>query len=195
MPKSQNPKFAIRLDLLKPQSNPEKIFIKLMRWLLSSGRFIFIFVEAIVLIAFVGRFKLDADLATNKEAIEQQIPYIESLAPYETSIRQTQFKLGTLNSFYATYADYPQILKKIADQTPFGVKIISINLEKSVSQVAIRLNATAQSNNDLATFLGGLKQDPLFQDVVITSIGFDKGSLNFSISAQAKLVTLGEKSL
>lgn len=195
MPKSQNPKLTIRLDLLKPQSNPEKIFIKLMRWLLSSGRFIFIFVEAIVLIAFIGRFKLDADSATNKEAIEQQIPYIESLAPYETLVRQTQLKLGTLNSFYATYADYPQILKKIAGQTPFGVKIISINLEKSVSQVAIRLNATAQSNNDLATFLGGLKQDPLFQDVVITSIGFDKGSLNFSINAQAKLITLGEKEL
>lgn len=195
MPKSQNPKLTIRLDLLKPQSNPEKIFVKLIRWLLSSGRFIFIFVEAIVLIAFIGRFKLDADLATNKEAIEQQIPYIESLAPYETLIRQTQFKLGTLNSFYATYADYPQILKKIADQTPFGVKIISINLEKSVSQVTIRLNAQAQSNSDLATFLGGLKQDPLFQDVVITSIGFEKGSLNFSLSFIAKLVTLGEKSL
>lgn len=187
MPKSQNPKLAIHLDLLKPQSNPEKIVVKLTRWLLSSGRYIFIFVEGLVLIAFVARFKLDADLASKKEAIEQQIPYIESLKPIEILIRQTQLKLSTIDSIHNTSSDYGQILKKIADQTPNGVKIINLNFEKNQTKVAVRLNAQAQSNNDLATFLGGLKQDPFFSDVNVTSLGFEKGSLIFSLSAQAKL--------
>ena len=195
MPKLQNPKLAIHLDLLKPQSNPEKIPVKLTRWLLGSGRFIFVFVEALVLIVFVARFKLDADLATNKEAIEQQIPYIESLKPFEILIRQTQLKLSIIDSFRTTDTDYGQILKKIADQTPVGVKIISLNLERNVAAVTIRLNAAAQNNNDLTTFLGGLKQDQLFTDVTIVSIGFEKGSLDFSLSAQAKPAGLGGKTL
>src|SRR3989344_3073819 len=187
MPKSKHPKLAIHLDLLRPQSNPEKILVKLLHWLLSSGRFIFIFVEALVLVAFVARFKLDADLQSNKEAIEQQIPYIESLKPFEILIRQTQLKLSTISTFRKTYADYSQILKVVADQTPTGVKIISLNLEKNVSIVTIHLTAQGQNNNDVALFLSGLKQDQHFSDVSITGIGFEKGSLNFSLTAQAKL--------
>lgn len=187
MPKTKSPKLAINLDLLKPQSNPEKIPVKLLRWLLSSGRFIFIFVEALVLLAFVARFKLDGDLQSRKEAIEQQIPYIESLKPFEIIIRETQLKLSTISTFRKTYADYTQILKTIADQTPAGVKILSLNLEKSVSIITIHLSAQGQNNNDVALFLNGLRQDQHFSDVSITGVSLEKGSLNFSLTAQAKL--------
>ena len=137
--------------------------------------------------AFVARFKLDADLASKKESIEQQIPYIESLKPVEILIRQTQLKLSTIDSLYKNQVDYPLILKKIAAQTPAGVKIINLNFEKNVGKVTIHLNAQSQSNNDLAAFLGGLKQDQLFSDVNLTSIGVEKGGLTFSLSFQAKL--------
>lgn len=193
MPKSQKPKLIIHLDLLKPQSNPEKLAVKLIRWLLSTGRFIFVFVEAVVLMAFIARFKLDADLQSNKEAIEQQLPYIESLRPFEILIRQTQFKLETYDSFYKTYVDYVQILTKIADQTPLGVKIVNLNLERKIDTVTINLSGQAQGNSDLAIFLNGLKTDQTFSAVVIASIGFEKGSLNFSLSAQAKPAGPGGK--
>lgn len=187
MPKPQNLNLGINLDLLKPQSNPEKVVIRLIRWLLSSGRYIFIFVEAIVLIAFVARFKLDEDLAAKKESVEQQIPYIESLKPFEIQIKQTQLKLATIESIYVAYPDYVEILKKIADQTPSGVKITSITLTKNASKVSLQLNAQAQNNNDLATFIGGLKQEPLFSDIDVTNIAFDKGNLIFTLVAQSKL--------
>lgn len=193
MPKSQKPKLIIHLDLLKPQSNPERLAVKLIRWLLSTGRFIFVFVEAVVLMAFIARFKLDADLQSNKEAVEQQLPYIESLRPFEILIRQTQFKIETYDSFYKTYVDYAQILTKIADQTPHGVKIVNLNLERKIDTVTINLSGQAQGNSDLAIFLTGLKTDPTFSAVAIASIGFEKGSLNFSLSAQAKPAGPGEK--
>lgn len=191
MPKSQKPKLVIHLDLLKPQSNPEKLPVKLIRWLLSTGRFIFVFVEAVVLIAFIARFKLDADLAENKEAIEQQLPYIESLKPFEILIRQTQFKLETYGSFRKTDVDYAQILKKIADQTPAGIKLLSLNLDRKIDLVTINLSGQSKGNSDLAIFLNGLKTEGTFSQVAITSIGFEKGSLNFSLSAQVKTVSQG----
>lgn len=193
MPKSQKPKLIIHLDLLKPQSNPERLAVKLIRWLLSTGRFILVFVEAVVLMAFIARFKLDADLQSNKEAIEQLLPYIESLRPFEILIRQTQFKIETYDSFYKTYVDYAQILTRIADQTPLGVKIVNLNLERKIDTVTINLSGQAQGNSDLAIFLNGLKTDQTFSAVAIASIGFEKGSLNFSLSAQAKPAGAGGK--
>lgn len=195
MPKDQHPKVAIHLDLLRPQSNPEKLFTKLLRWLLSSGRYIFVFVEALVLIAFIARFKLDADLSALNESIDLQIPYIESLKPFEVLIRQTQLKLSTIDSFRSNYVDFSQVLKKISDQTPQGVKVISLNFERNVAEISIQINAEAQNNNDLATFIGGLQQDPIFTNVAITGIGLERGLISFSIKAQAKVTNSEESNL
>lgn len=185
---------GIHLNLLKPQSNPEKIFVKLVKWLLSTGRYIFILVEGIVLLAFISRFKLDADIASRKESIDQQIPYIESLKPYEVIIRQTQLKLSTIDTIKNSSPDFADILKRIADQTPDGVKVISINLQKDVSQITIKLNGQSQNNNDLSVFTSGLKQDQNFSDVNIISIGLEKGVINFSISASFKQILGGRNS-
>lgn len=186
MPKQKSLKLGIHLDLLRPQSNPEQLLVKLLRWLLSTGRYIFVFVEALVLIVFIARFKLDEDLASKKETIESQIPYIESLKSFELLVRQTQLKLTTISSLRNSDADYPQALKSIADQTPIGIKLGSIRMEKNTQDILIQFTGTAPNNGDLANFLSGLKQEPLLSDVNITSVGFDKGSLNFSITAKSK---------
>lgn len=192
MPKSKNPKLAINLDLLKPESNPEKLFTRIIRWLLSSGRYIFIFVEAVVLIAFISRFKLDADLASNKEKIEEQIPYIENQKSLENLIKQTQLKLSTIGSFKSNYSDYPQILQKISDQMPASIRINSITLQKNVTKVIIEMNAIAGNNVDLSSFVAGLKQDHTFSDISVTTVNFEKGTLNFSLNAQANITSEGK---
>lgn len=188
MPKSK-PKLAINLDLLKPQSSPEKLLIKLLHWLLSTGRFIFIFVEALVLIAFILRFKLDADLASKKEAIEEQIPYIESLRPYEVLIRQMQLKLATINAFNTSVPNYPQTLTKIADETPVGVKITGLSLEKSLGKVLIQINAQTQSNNDIAQFIANLRNSEYFADVNLSSVGLEQGIIKFTIESKAQTLS------
>ncbi len=192
MPKSRH-KLSINLNLLKPQSNPEKVYLKLLKWLLSTGRFIFIFVEGIVLLAFIARFKLDADIASKKEAIEQQIPYIQSLKPYEILIRQTQLKLSTIDSLKTSSPDFSGALQKITDQIPSGVKITGINLDKNVNQLNIKFSGQSQDNNNLTIFFLGLKQDQNFADVNFTSIGFEKGVITFTISASFKQDASGGK--
>lgn len=194
MPKS-TPKLTLNLNLLKPQSNPEKLPVRLIHWLLSTGRFIFVFVEAIVLIAFAARFKLDADLAARKEAIEEQIPYIESLKSYEIVIRQTQLKLSTIDNVKRSSLDWPLILKKIADQIPTGIKLTSINIERNITAATIHITAQTQNNRDLTNFVAGLKEDNTFSNVNIASIGMDGGIIKFTVDAAAKLMSPGGKSL
>lgn len=177
-------KLLIHLDLLRPQSSPEKLPVKFLRLFLSSGRYILIFVEALVLMAFIIRFKLDADLANKKEAIEQEVPFIESLKPYEILIRQTQLKLSTIAAFHTDSYDYPQILKKIADQTPLGIKIISINLKKDVGKIVVIINAQAQTNSELSNFITGLNQDKYFSQVTLSSLGLEQSVIRFVINVE-----------
>lgn len=194
MPKPNSPKLAIRLDLLRPQSSPEKILTKSIRWLLSSGRYILIFVEAIVLIAFITRFKLDADLETLKEKIvNEQSPFIESQKSFENLARQLQLKLSIIGSFKEEFTDYPKILKKIADQTPTGVKLITVNFEKEVGKVGIQLSAYAQNSSDMTSFVTGLKQDPFFSNINVLNITFDRGALNFTLEGVANYKSGGTK--
>lgn len=185
MPKSA-PKLAIHLDLLKPQSNPEKLLVQFFHWILSTGRYILIIVEGIVLIAFITRFKFDGDLAIKKEAIEQQLAYIEALRSYEILIRQTQLKLSTIASSQANAEDYPAIFKKIADQTPTGVKITSLTLGQNAGHANIQINAETKTNNDVTSFVTGLQKDQTFDSVALTSIGLDQDILTFSINVSAK---------
>lgn len=183
MPKS---KLALNLNLLKPQSNPEKLPVKFLHWLLSSGRYLFVVVNGLVLIAFIARFKLDADLSAKKEAIEEQIPYIESLKPNETLIRETQLKLATIANTKRGTLDWSTILKKIADQTPTSVRITNINIEKSNGTATVHIGALTSNNDDTSNFINGLKQEQTFSNVTITSIGLDQGIIKFTINVVVK---------
>ncbi len=194
MPKTKSG-LTIRLNLLKPQGNPEKITVKFLRWLLSSGRYIFVFVEALVLIAFITRFKLDADLAAKKEAIEEQIPYIESLKPYEILIRNTQLKLATIESVNKNSPDWANTIKKIADQTPSGITLVTIRILNNIGNATIHITGESQNNADLNNFIAGLKEDPSFYDVSVANIGLEQGLIKFTIDVSAKDEGLTEKKL
>lgn len=192
MPKPKS-KTAINLDLLKPQSNPEKLLVKLLRWLLGSGRFIFVVVEAVVLIAFFTRFKLDADLASRKEAIEEQIPYIESLKPDEILIRQTQLKLSTINALKTSQPDYSLVLQQIAVNTPLSVTITGLNLEKTANKVNIQISAKAQNSKDIITFAAKLKEDKRFSNTTLSSAGLEEAFIKFTIEASYDVAKEGKK--
>lgn len=189
MPKQSN-KITVKLDLLHPQSNPERIFVKATKWALSTGRYIVIFVELIVLGAFIARFKLDADLANYKENIEQQIPYLESLKADEVLIRQTQKQLATIRELRSSSYNYAPLFKAVSDQTPQGVILSDVSLEESKGAMGLKLSGSAQNNNELATLLFGLRGSNVFSNITLANVSLDKDVINFTITGNANLATL-----
>lgn len=194
MPK-KTPGIKIRLDLLKPQGENIKIFVKASKWLLSTGRYIVIFVEALVLIAFLSRFKFDGDLAANKDAIDQQIPFIQSQRSDEELIRQVQMQLATIKDIKLSNPNHPLILSKIAEQTPLGVSVDNINLNKTTGKVDFKITGNSQTNNDLATFVLGLRDAAGFDGIIISSIGIEEDIINFTITGSSNITFKGERSL
>lgn len=170
------------LNLLYPQSTPQAIYLKFIKWLLNYGRFIVIIVEIVVVGAFVTRFKLDSDNADLEQKIKNQIPYIQSLKKAETFIRRTQFKLGTIQKVLGDDPDWHILLGHIDQQMPEGVKLQALSFDKQPVSWNFRLSGNAVSNSDLALFLGGLRQDNLVKDLNLVSLSFDKGLIFFSIT-------------
>lgn len=175
-------KLILGIDLLKPQSEPQKITVKALSWILSAGRFMIVFVEILVLAAFLARFKFDADIQSAKEAIAQQVPFVESLKADEVLIRKTQFQLSTIKEVKSSRPEYTLILDKISSQTPAGVTLNNLNLEADKGKVLVKLSGIARSNSDLTTLFLGLKQDKNFKDVNLSNIEIDQAIINFSLS-------------
>ena len=173
----------INLDLLRPQSQPQQLAVKIFKWLLSSGRFLIIVVEIVVLGAFLFRFKLDADIATTREAIEEQIPFIDSLNSDEKLIRKTQFQLTTIKTTKQSSPDFAKILDNISKQTPGGVTLSTLNMGNGIGNVSLKLVATATDNTQLNSFISGLKSTNLFRDLTLVDVSFESGLINFTLTS------------
>ena len=183
MPKSENT-IKLNIDLLNPQSEPKKIALQLFHWILSAGRYLIVFVEILVLAAFLSRFKLDNDISETGEEIEAKTPFLESLKADEENIRRFQFQITSVKDLKPKRPDFINVINKIAAQTPEGVILSNMTFINSTGKVSLKLTGTAQNNDHLATFIFGLKSDPAFSGVNLSSISLDQEIINFSIDCE-----------
>lgn len=187
--------FDIRLNLLHPLGSQEPFISRFIRWLLSSGRYIVIVVEAVVLIAFLSRFKFDADLQNTKEAIEAQLPFIQSLKTDEALIRRTQLQLATIKDIRLNSLNLVNILNQISEQTPQGVKLTLMNFKSQVGMVEVKMTGQSASNGDITAFFNNLKTNPNFKDLNIGGIGLNQGIVIFTITGSYSTANKGNLQL
>src|SRR3990167_2747697 len=84
---------SLSVNLLSQDAFSASIVGKVLLWALSIGRYIVVFTEAIVILSFLSRFKLDRDLTDLNTGIEQQLAIIQSFGDLEQNIRNLQEKL------------------------------------------------------------------------------------------------------
>lgn len=179
-------KFLININILHPQGNPEKLAVRLGRWALSAGRYLIIVVEIVVLGAFLSRFKFDNDISETKDKIKHQIPYIQSKIADENLVRKTQFQLATIKTAYTSRLDYVTILRKVAEQTPKGIHLTTLNIEHASPDSSLRISGRSDSNSDISSLVYGLKNDSSFSNVTLASASLDQAVISFSLTAQIK---------
>ncbi len=181
------PKPALKINFLVHKGENVPLPARFLKWILSSGRFIVIVVEIIVIGAFVYRYKLDADLVSLQEEIVQQSSYVESLKNDENLIRQTQFQLSSIRTVKTTRVDYPAILTKIATLTPQTTRLTNISIDKAadLSKVNITISGRTPSNVELSAFIKALQKDPIFSEIALSNISFESQTV-FTITGNIK---------
>lgn len=178
---SQN---LFKTNLLVRKGDQSEVFVALFKWILSSGRFIVILVELIVIGALIYRYQLDNQLDEIKDKMNQEVPYLKSLKNDELVIKQTQFQLASIKKINKESPDYQAIISKIASLMPQSTKLNSIALEQNQPSLKTTFVINGQSpakTNDLSVFIRALKKDSVFSEVVLTNVAFDT-DIKFSIT-------------
>ena len=179
----QSSKLRINLNLLHPKEAPAKLPERFLKWLITYGRFIVIFVEIIVVSAFLTRFKLDADLDTLKNNINRDLPYVEGLETDEILIKQTQDKLALIDKTYLGSDKWQETVVDISSQIPQSITFTALMLEeKDETSVNFRIGGSTPSNSDLGIFLNNLRKTENFKEINLASISFEQNQIVFTIT-------------
>ncbi|MFA5932709.1 MAG: PilN domain-containing protein [Microgenomates group bacterium] len=171
------------VNLLIHRGEEEKLYAKLIKWALSSGRFIVIFVEIITISAFVYRYKLDGDLADLQDQIKTQAAYITNLKSDEQLIRNAQFQISSLSKLKSEKADFISPLESFNTIIPKSMRITNITFDRNLAYPKSSFSITGQSpsNLELSVFIKSLQQNHSFSDVNLTNISFETQT-NFTIT-------------
>ena len=154
------------INLLPREEFEKKPIGRFLTWALSAGRYIVIFTELIVILAFLSRFKLDRDLADFNQSIREKQAIIEASAEFEKEFLFLQTRLATIKKLKGQQASFSQLVSIIGSLTPLDVAISNL----SFSEEGLRINATALSERGLGNFVANLSASPNFKEVSLTSV-------------------------
>lgn len=156
---------------------------KFLKWALTFGRYIVIFTELIVIIAFVFRFKLDKDLVNLQTEIKKNQSIIDSLQELENNVAHTHKQLNLVKTTEEEKLNPSAIIDEISKYTPLDVVFSSLN----ITEEDITVEGDSYSKNGLNTFLYGMQSSELFSDINLDSIaskGIANPTINFQFSAK-----------
>lgn len=168
------------INILEGVKAPSTPLTRLLAWALSWGRYIVVFTELIVILAFLSRFKLDQQITDLEETIAQKTLIIQASQPLETTIIATQNKIANLKDL-DRQSRKPQLLIDLLNQnTPSEITLINLGL----TQTSFNLTA-AGSEAGLASLVNQLKSSPNIKEVAIQTISRADQSfpVNFIIKA------------
>jgi len=81
------------ISLLPSEENLNSPLAKITKWATSTGRVVIIFVELIVILAFLSRFSLDRRNADLSETLRQQKAILASTKDFENDYLSLQKRL------------------------------------------------------------------------------------------------------
>lgn len=158
------------------ESRPGGRFLK---WALSWGKKIVVLTELMVVMAFLSRFWLDSEVATQSEEIDRRKTIIQASAEFEKEFRSTKSRIEQI---------------KKATTVPSPVKIYDtaktlISSSIAIKQVTINgIKISVQGSGDdklISSLVAAFKNSPDFEDVILEKVSKQSTSqtIEFSLTA------------
>lgn len=164
---------------LLPKTEFESSFSgKFLHWSIFYGRYLIILTEIVVILAFMMRFKVDADLSNLNDAIAGKANIIAANMKFETEYIGIQ---NRLNEAGKIIADTPvwQILDQITTQVPESIKITTL----TIGNRGFSLSATGDQSG-FNTFVDRVLSQKNFKNLNLSNISYDSNSaVKFSLKA------------
>jgi len=170
----------IQINLLPKDGFTASPIGRLLNWSLSTGRYIVVFTELIVILTFLSRFTLDRQVTDLNESILQKQALLSSYQNIEQIVTQVQAK----TEFLIEKEDRIQtvdLLDFLSSRAPED--IIFEQLEVRTNRFA--LIGTSFSQSSLQAFINILKSESSFTDVILDNVNTSEQDtgINFTLRA------------
>lgn len=176
---------AKNINLLVQKDFDKTLLGKFLRWSLTYGRYIIICTEIIVLLAFIYRFSLDRKITDLNEDIQQKSAIITANAAFEQQFRNLQRRVNHISDLTNQQSQIVALLHHLEQITPVGVQFKSFSYANSV----VSVDASADTNSNLALFLYNLKNSSMLTNINIASLNRSStgtGGIIFRLEARTR---------
>ncbi len=144
---------------------------RFFKWAVTTGRYIVILTELVVIAAFLSRFKLDRDYADLGDRINGKKAVLTSMAETEKRFRLAQGRLVEAGQIIDNQLGAAAIIDKVTAKIPPGVTLTNL----VVSKKEISMRGIAESDTGMGVFLSRLGR------VNITSLAGGQAGITFSL--------------
>lgn len=145
---------------------------RFLKWALSAGRYVVVFTELIVIIAFISRFWFDRQLTDLREQRVQKSAIVDSFRDTQNKFEQTKAMLNLIKNTLAGGAKTMTRLSQIQNLTPPGIEYQSI----AISSQSASLAGFAPNTNSFSSLITLLQsdKDQSFKSVGVKQFGLSK---------------------
>lgn len=164
------------INLLPQNEFEASITGRVLRWALSTFRFIVIITELVVMGAFLSRFWLDAQNSDLNETIKQKVGIISSYQDIENKFNLAQKKLAIVSGI-AKQTSRTEEIKIISSYLPPDVSLISISSDSVSSQI----EGISGSEQSIAQLIANLETQKQFGQIELSRLDTDKENQSYII--------------
>lgn len=139
---------------------------RILKWAITTGRYILILVELVVIMAFLSRFKLDKDLADLADGIAGKKAVLEASYATEQNFRLVQARLNAVGGLLHSQIGAKQILDTVTGYLPPDTTLIQLGIDAQTVQIS----GSASSQAGLAVFLSRMTADRTWRSIQLNDV-------------------------
>lgn len=155
---------------------------KFLNWALTTGRYLVVMTELVVIMAFLSRFWFDRTLTDLRESRFQKEVTVDSFKDFERTFLSTQSRLNFVKQTIDSSLKADGELTMINDLSPKGVGYNQIQIEPGKTT----LSGFAASALDFSSLLSGLESQERFSEISVKVLRLSltrKPGFDFEIDA------------
>ena len=156
-----------------------------LSWCMGAGRYIVIFTEIVVILSFAARFTLDRTVTDLNESLLKQLTLIEGMREDELAFKLAQSQVTEVKTSLES-SNIIDVFGALNKVVPPDILLKRM----SISQKSVSLEADAQSQNALITFINNLQLSNQFNSVRVGKIETSEDNpagLTFTVMASTRL--------
>lgn len=113
-----------------------------------------------------GKYRLEQDLAYNESELKRLSKIVSQVEDLEKAAAAVRARLNVIEDLLRGRGFYPVFMSEFARSVPPGVRVTSLRTTSMpASALKLDISATANTNEDIASWIRGLESNPHFAGV------------------------------